>query len=101
MSTLSPKARPAPPSTAQALVTAFMDQTPRTRAFLRACGKLHEGTQREHQHGEVRPVLDALERHGYVFFADGTVWLTAIGKTMRDAFEAVERAAKEVADASP
>jgi hypothetical protein len=80
----------------QALVYAFLEQTPRTRRIMQACAKLAEGRIGEHQDAAIRPMLVVLERHGYAFTTEGVYWLTALGKTTREAFESVQEAAKEV-----
>jgi len=82
---------------AHALVVAFMDQTPKTRRYMRACADLGEGRPTELQDPHVRAELHGMARDGYVYSVEGKVWfLTALGKTTREAFQAVERAAKEV-----
>ena len=83
---------------ARALVYAFLDQTPKTRIFMRACALLVEGRQEAHQERTVRFALRALCRHGYAYALAPDVWfLTALGTTARDSYRAVQAAAKELA----
>ena len=80
----------------RALVHAFMEQKPKTRAFMRACGWLLEGSPTAKQPDTVRPHLRELTRHGYVFSLDNRVWfLTDLGHAAREAYEAFEVAREE------